>query len=117
MITPITGSDIKKKELRPHAFHLNLPRHHFYSCEDEEVLPYITKFAEEKARNILRLALSIELKESLYIGNSDSEVDDDDEDDFDDAALPSKYNLVSLDLKKSLSSNNQDSSLGIPYNF
>lgn len=84
--------------LRPHAFHLNLPSHHI----DEDGVPYITKFAQDKARSILRLAHSIQLKESLFFSDGsimEDQVDEGDADDYDDDgdhALPSDSTLVSL---------------------
>jgi hypothetical protein len=82
--------------LKPHAFHLNLPAHHI--SEDDGV-PYITKFAQDKARNILKLAHSIQLKESLYINNEAGDADameEEDEEDDDDHAFTDEYTLVSL---------------------
>jgi hypothetical protein len=77
--------------LRPHAFHVNLPSHHI---DDQDGVPYITKFAQDKARMIIRLAHSIQLKESLYINESNVDSEDDDDDD-DDHAIPEEYTLVS----------------------
>jgi hypothetical protein len=65
------GSMIIKEEMpmQPHAFHLNLPIHHI---DDKDGLPHITKFAQDKARMIIRLAHSIQLKERLYINDDDA---------------------------------------------
>lgn len=82
--------------LKPHAFHLNLPSHHI--SEDDGV-PYITKFAQDKARTILKLAHSIQLKESLYINNEaagDVAMEEADEEDDDDHAFTDEYTLVSF---------------------
>lgn len=91
----------ENEELRPHAFHLNLPRQHFdCSKSKDERLPYITKFSQEKARNILKLAYSIELKEHLYIDNSNLNVEEpefEDGEGDDDLALSRSYTLVSLE--------------------
>jgi len=99
-------NDIEHEELRPHAFHLNLPRQHFYRSEGskDDRLPYITKFAQEKARNILKLAYSIELKESLYIGNStleveEVEIEDGEGEGDDDLARSNIYTLTSVTKK------------------
>jgi hypothetical protein len=80
--------------LKPHAFHLNLPAHHI--SEDDGV-PYITKFAQDKARTILKLAHSIQLKESLYINNEagNDAIEEEDEED-DGHAFTDEYTLVSF---------------------
>lgn len=83
--------------LRPHAFHLNLPNHHI----DEDGVPFITKFAQDKARTILRLAHSIQLKEALFFSDDstmEDQVDDDEADEYNDEdhALPSDSTLVSF---------------------
>jgi hypothetical protein len=75
----------------PHAFHRNLPPHHM----DDDGVPYITKFAENKARKIVELANSLELNESLFCRDEEIEEEDADEDDEDDDhALPKDYTLV-----------------------
>lgn len=48
-----------------HAYHQNLPPQYF----DEEGVSLVTKFAHQKARAIVRLVHSIQLKEEMY--NSD----------------------------------------------
>ena len=86
--------------MQPHAFHLNLPGHHL---DDKDGVPYITKFAQDKARIILRLAHSIHLTESLYI-NENTAADDEDVDmdnvqvDEGEAhAITEEHTLVSVD--------------------
>jgi hypothetical protein len=88
-------SMIIKEEMpmRPHAFHLNLPIHHI---DEKDALPYITKFAQDKARMIIRLAHSIQLKERLYINDDDAAsveatMADDVEDNH---VITDEYNLV-----------------------
>lgn len=90
---------IQQKEWNPHAFHRNLPPHHM----DDDGIPFISKFAEDKARKIVALAESLELKESLFVREDnamDVDIDDDDDDDEDDEdddhALPKDYTLVRL---------------------
>lgn len=91
------------EELNPHAFHLNLPKHHI----DDDNVPYITKFAEKKSRDILRLAHSIQLNEALFCrqdASTDGDVDDDmddavdddeeEEPSSDDHSLPKDYTMV-----------------------
>lgn len=69
--------------VRPHAFHLNLPNHHM---DGKDGMPFITKFAQDKARMIVRLAHSIQLTEALYINEAKGE----EEDDIDMIADPNK---------------------------
>lgn len=90
MTTEVLKDD--QMPLRPHAFHLNLPSHHI---SKDDGVPYITKFAQNKARMILKLAHSIQLTENLYINDSMEDVEDDDEDDDDDHAFPDEYTMVS----------------------
>jgi len=80
------------KEWNPHAFHKNLPPHHI----DTDGVPYISKFAEDKARKIVALADSLELNETLFVRevNDDDNEDIMDDDDDDDHALPKDYTLV-----------------------
>jgi hypothetical protein len=84
-------------ELWPHAFHLNLPSHHI----DEDGIPYVSKFAQEKARNIMTLVHSIQLNESLYVNasndvNEEEEEEEDEEEEEEDVhALPKAYTMVS----------------------
>jgi hypothetical protein len=75
-------------EWNPHAFHRNLPPHHM----DDDGVPYITKFAENKARKIVELANSLELNESLFC--RDEEIEEEDDVEEDDHALPKDYTLV-----------------------
>jgi hypothetical protein len=67
---------IKEDEMpvRPHAFHLNLPSHHM---DGKDGVPFITKFAQDKARMIVRLAHSIQLTEALYINEDEGDEEDD----------------------------------------
>jgi hypothetical protein len=86
--------------LNPHAFHRNLPHHHIGS----DGVPFITKFAEKKSRQIVELVFSIELKECLFVHDADDndddheavddQMDEDDSEDKDGHALPHNYNLV-----------------------
>lgn len=86
------------KEWNPHAFHRNLPAHHI----DTDGVPFISKFAEDKARKIVALAESLELNESLFVRQDDDDDmdvdlnDDDDDEEDDDHALPKDYTLVRL---------------------
>ena len=75
-------------ELWPHAFHLNLPSHHI----DEDGIPYVSKFAQEKARNIMTLVHSIQLNESLYVhaSNDVNEEEEEEEDEEEDSPPPPK---------------------------
>jgi hypothetical protein len=89
---------------KSHAFHLHLPPHHM----DDDGVPYITKFAQHKARNLVHLVHSIQLNESLFVAddsttNEDVEMeedadlddDEDEEEDLDDIhALPTEYTMV-----------------------
>lgn len=89
---------MQDKEWNPHAFHRNLPPHHI---DDTDGVPYISKFAEDKARKIVALAESLELNESLFVREDDDDGDDamdidDEDDDDDDHALPKDYTLVRL---------------------
>jgi hypothetical protein len=77
------------EQWNPHAFHRNLPPHHM----DEDGVPFITKFAENKARKIVELATSLELNESLFCRQEEIE-EEDNEDEDDDHALPKDYTLV-----------------------
>ena len=47
----------------PHAFHLNLPPNHL----DEDGIPYITKYAHNKSRYILKLVESMVLTEHMFV--------------------------------------------------
>ena len=60
----------------PHAFHMNLPPNHM----DEDGVPFITKFAHQKARMIVRMALSINLTEDMFAHSDDDTMDIDEED-------------------------------------
>jgi hypothetical protein len=55
----------------PHAFHLNLPPNHI----DEDGIPFITKFANKKARMIVDLAMSINLTEDMFAPADDDTMD------------------------------------------
>ena len=55
-------------EWNPHAFHRHLPPHHI----DTDGVPYISKFAQDKARKIVALAESLELHESLFVRDDDN---------------------------------------------
>lgn len=85
-------------EWNPHAFHRHLPPHHI----DTDGVPYISKFAQDKARKIVALAESLELHESLFVRENDNEsmLDNDDEEEDEDMeeddnhALPKDYTLV-----------------------
>lgn len=84
-------------EWNPHAFHRNLPPHYM----DTDGVPYISKFAQDKARKIVALAESLELHESLFVREDDDDVvmdDVNDEEDYedDDHALPKDYTLVRI---------------------
>mmetsp|Transcript_5490 Transcript_5490/g.15486 ORF Transcript_5490/g.15486 Transcript_5490/m.15486 type:complete len:2289 (+) Transcript_5490:225-7091(+) len=71
----------------PHAFHQNLPSHHFYETTDDDddgdhnetdvdcKVPYITKFAHKKARAIVQLCHSIQLSNSLFEQMEDDEIE------------------------------------------
>jgi hypothetical protein len=78
------------EQWNPHAFHRNLPPHYM----DEDGVPYITKFAENKARKTVELANSLELNESLFCREEEIEEEEEDDDDYDDHALPKDYTLV-----------------------
>jgi hypothetical protein len=47
----------------PHAFHSNLPHHH---KDPLDGIPFITKFAQKRAHEVVELAMSIQLSEHLY---------------------------------------------------
>ena len=70
------GSNINVDWGTPHAFHLNLPPNHF----DEDGVPYITKFAQKKARMIVDLALSNNLTEAMFASSSERSPNDGEED-------------------------------------
>lgn len=94
---------LQTKEWNPHAFHRNLPPHHM----DDDGVPFISKFAEDKARKIVALAESLELNETLFVRNDNAmDVDmndiDDEEDDY--HALPKDYTLVRLHFRRFRSS-------------
>jgi hypothetical protein len=79
----------------PHAFHLNLPPNHI----DEDGVPFITKFANKKARMIVDLAMSINLTEDMF-----AQADDDDTMDIEDVNQDhgdQKETLVSMQLNQS----------------
>jgi hypothetical protein len=59
---------------------------------DDDGVPYITKFAGNKARKIVELANSLELNESLFC--RDEEIEEEDVDEEDDHAQPKDYTLV-----------------------
>ena len=65
---------------------------------DTDGVPFITKFAEKKARLIVALATSIQLNESLFVtGVNDEEANglvNEDSDDEDGHAIPNDYNMV-----------------------
>lgn len=52
----------------PHAFHRNLPPHHF----DQDGIPYITKYAYKKSRYVLRLVESLQITEEMLLDNTDT---------------------------------------------
>lgn len=86
-----------EKEWNPHAFHRHLPPHHM----DDDGIPYVTKFAQHKARQIVRLALSINLDESLFVKNEEEESGtreekEEEEEEEDDHAVIQEYTLNSV---------------------
>ena len=84
---------MEEKKWNPHAFHRHLPPHHI----DTDGVPYISKFADDKARKIVALAESLELHESLFVREDNDDVmDDDEEAEDDDHALPKDYTLVRI---------------------
>ena len=68
--------------MRSHAFHLSLPPHHL----DDQGLPYVTKYAHQKARKLVQNVLSIQLSEDLFCQSNNGETTNDDvaEEDDDD---------------------------------
>lgn len=58
----------------PHAFHRNLPHHHF---DEVDGIPYITKYAYKKSRYVLRLVDSLQITECMLMDNGDHEEDED----------------------------------------
>jgi len=50
----------------PHAFHSNLPPHHL----DEDGVPFVTRFAHKKARQIVQLARSIQLQPHQFVSTT-----------------------------------------------
>ena len=94
---------LQTKEWNPHAFHRNLPPHHM----DDDGVPFISKFAEDKARKIVALAESLELNETLFVRNDDAmdvDMNDIDDEEDDDHALPKDYTLVRLHVRRFRSS-------------
>jgi hypothetical protein len=84
----------------PHAFHLNLPPNHI----DDDGVPFITKFANKKARMIVDLAMSINLTEDMFAQADDDDDDDDDTMDIEDVDQDlgdQKETLVSMQLNQS----------------
>ena len=84
----------------PHAFHQNLPEHHF----DDDGIPFITKFASKKAQYILELARSLKITERMFVNDDESAMDvehmddmeieeDDDDDGVEDGSAASDYCL------------------------
>jgi hypothetical protein len=66
--------DEEYHHLHPHAFHLQLPRHH----KTEGGIPYATIDAYRKARAIIQLSKSLVLKDVFFVNdvNEDTEYDD-----------------------------------------
>jgi hypothetical protein len=62
---------------RPHAFHINLPPHHF----DDDGIPLITKYAYKKSRHILDLVHSLLLTEAMFDNENAGDISLEDEDD------------------------------------
>lgn len=73
----------------PHAFHRNLPPNHI---DPKDGVPYITKYAHQKSRLVLKIVEAMELTEEMFVNDNDdmtvledlavadeTEVDDDDE--------------------------------------
>ncbi len=58
----------------PHAFHRNLPPHHI---DEEDGIPYITKYAYKKSRYVLRLVESLHITESMLMDNGEHEEEKD----------------------------------------
>lgn len=62
---------------------------------DKDGVPYITKFAQKKARHVLKLAHSIQLTENLFVQRTsdnsdegfDTDIDDDDNSNPDEATM------------------------------
>ena len=54
----------------PHAFHQNLPPHHF---DPEDGVPFITKYAYKKSRYVLRLLESLQITENMLLDNNEAE--------------------------------------------
>lgn len=68
-----------------HAFHSNLPPHHF----DDNGVPFVTTYAHQKVRKLVESVLSIKLSEHLFEGTSQDDMDvrngvDEDDEDVDD---------------------------------
>ena len=64
--------DEEYHHLHPHAFHLQLPRHH----KTEGGIPYATIDAYRKARAIIQLSKSLVLKDVFFV--NDYSIEDDD---------------------------------------
>eukprot|EP00550_Attheya_septentrionalis_P002489 CAMPEP_0198284816 /NCGR_PEP_ID=MMETSP1449-20131203/4226_1 /TAXON_ID=420275 /ORGANISM="Attheya septentrionalis, Strain CCMP2084" /LENGTH=2325 /DNA_ID=CAMNT_0043982031 /DNA_START=25 /DNA_END=7002 /DNA_ORIENTATION=- len=62
----------------PHAYHRNLPSHYM---DPADGIPYVTKYAEKKARAAIKLLKDIHLTEDLFLENDqDINMDEDEED-------------------------------------
>jgi hypothetical protein len=57
----------------PHAFHRNLPPHHH---DDQDGIPFITKYAYKKSRYVLRLVESLQITESMLVDDNEDHQDD-----------------------------------------
>lgn len=75
----------------PHAYHLNLPPHHI----DKDGIPYITHFANKKARMIVKLVHSIQLSENLFVKGACNDSDHDENGDIND-------NIENMDVEGSV---------------
>jgi hypothetical protein len=92
----VNDYDSKRDEaiLNGHAYHQNLPPHYI----DDDGIPRVTKYADRKARAVVRLVHSIRLRVDLYSDVEQSQAeevmdtidgdvggDDDDDDEFDES--------------------------------
>ena len=64
--------DEEYRHLHPHAFHLQLPRHH----KTEGGIPYATIDAHRKARAIIKLSKSLVLKEVFFVNHDYEDTED-----------------------------------------
>jgi len=89
--TGTTNDCEKSAKPHSHAYHHNLPRHYI----DSDGIPLVTKYADQKARAVIKLVHSIQLTEDSFISNSEDELSSSaEEDDHDISGIFQKKNTM-----------------------